>query len=399
MCFFPLPNPKVDGPAYQKGISHFDCGACPECLHKRSNVWALRCSYEAAQHLDNCMITLTYDNYARDASGKIIGELPPDRDLKVNKRDVQLFIKRLRKYFGNQHIKYLITAEYGSRTHRAHYHAILFGVRFPDLVLYKKSKRNNMIYKSAVLTHLWHHGICTVDSISVNSSVARYCTKYCAKTRSENTFMLFSQHIGEIGLMNDFNGKYYVSDGKYFPIPRFIWEKVIFNRYCSLYDNFDYHYLNRTPETEASGEFAANVLQRKLYRAIRDSDPQYTAYLAYWRERATQFEALKLPVEQRIFLLPDEKYAHYKALCKDYFLWRAKGIPVPPPQSNCKSNYHHWLHYVNLDCDLRTCRSSSCLYTASDTKKRKTEIYITDNIVLSPHKRLIPLPFIQKLKL
>ena len=104
MCFFPFSNTDHKSEAYIKGVTNFDCGVCPECLSKKARLWALRCSAEA-QYTQGCMITLTYDNYARDNNGNIIGELPPNRDLPLSKRDCQLFIKRLRKHFDMPFIK------------------------------------------------------------------------------------------------------------------------------------------------------------------------------------------------------------------------------------------------------------------------------------------------------
>lgn len=72
MCLFPLKNYNTNSVAYQRGVTEFDCGACPECLQKRSNVWALRCVYEARQHAYNCMITLTYDSFVRDSKGCVV---------------------------------------------------------------------------------------------------------------------------------------------------------------------------------------------------------------------------------------------------------------------------------------------------------------------------------------
>lgn len=310
MCFFPLPNTNRDSLAYKKGVYSFDCGACPECLRKRANVWALRAVYEAREHAFNCMVTLTYDNYAYDEDGKIIGELPPDRNLHVDKRDVQLFVKRLRKWYSsitNEKIKFFVGAEYGSKTHRAHYHLILFGVRFPDLVYYKKSKRGNPIYKSHKLTTLWKHGICTVDSININSAIARYCTKYCAKQRSEDTFQLFSHHIGEKGLLRDFNGISYFVDGREFTIPRQIWAIYISNKY-----GVSSKYVNRSVKTLLDNSFYDSKEERSVFRWFRDSDSLYCRYLAYWRARSVSFEQCKTSVEQRIYLLDDSKFHNYK---------------------------------------------------------------------------------------
>lgn len=233
MCLFPFLNNNRNSTAYKKGVKEFECGACPECLSKRSKQWALR-AVAQAQVSPSVMVCLTYDEYIHDTNtGRIIGERVSPK--KCNKEDVQKFIKRLRRYiqyhFGQTNVKYLVTAEYGKRTHRAHYHALLFNVQFTDLVPYKRSKRGNLIYKSATLDKIWQHGICTVDSVNVQSACARYCTKYAMKDKEADTFMLFSRGIGEAVLMRDFNGISYIYDGFEYPIPRQIWRNYIENKY------------------------------------------------------------------------------------------------------------------------------------------------------------------------
>lgn len=233
MCLFPFSNNDRKSTAYKKGVKEFECGACPECLSKRSKQWALR-AVAQAQVSPSVMICLTYDEYIHDTNtGRIIGERVSSK--KCNKEDVQKFIKRLRRYmqyhFGQTDIKYLVTAEYGKTTHRAHYHALLFNVQFNDLVPYKRSKRGNLIYKSATLNKIWQHGICTVDSVNVQSACARYCTKYAMKDKEADTFMLFSRGIGEAVLMRDFNGISYIYDGFEYTIPRQIWQRYIENKY------------------------------------------------------------------------------------------------------------------------------------------------------------------------
>lgn len=170
------------------------------------------------------MITLTYDTYKYDSRGNIIGENIPDRDLHVSKAHAQRFIKRLRWSFPDKKLSYIATGEYGKKTHRAHYHFLIFGMCFDDLRYYKKSKRGNIIYKSPTLEKIWsgdkehNGGICTVDCINPSVAVARYCTKYCAKDSGvDDTFMLFSHGIGETMLRKLFNGKNYILDGKEFP--------------------------------------------------------------------------------------------------------------------------------------------------------------------------------------
>lgn len=372
MCLFPVPNPYVGSSVYRKGLIQFDCGACPECLRKRSNVWALRAVYESKLHSDNCMVTLTYDNYARDKNGHIIGELPPDRDLHVCKRDIQLFIKRLRKKFGAG-IKFICTAEYGSTTHRAHYHCIFFGLKFPDLIYYKKSKRGNRIYKSPLLTKIWGHGICTVDNININSSVARYCTKYCAKFRSEDTFMLSSQKIGFAALLSDFNGKSYFLEGREYPIPKFIWQYYISQKYFQKFPFLSYKYVNLKYSDDDSRfilnleEYLESRRRNYAYRIVRDSDPLYVSYIAYWKHKGQQFEQTQLTPLQRIYNLDDRKYHNYKVAALDCYYKRKAGYPKTAPGSHCFSfeRRHLWNERA-ITCPVTTCPNR-----ASDTVSEK----------------------------
>lgn len=73
------------------------------------------------------MVTLTYDSY-KYANGKpTTEENPTDPTIPLSKKHCQDFIKRLRKWLekrSDKKLYYLITAERGKRTNRAHYHAL-----------------------------------------------------------------------------------------------------------------------------------------------------------------------------------------------------------------------------------------------------------------------------------
>lgn len=382
MCLLPLPNNNIDSLAYKKGIHEFDCGSCPECLRKRSNIWALRAVYEAKEHVDNCMITLTYDNFLYDDNGNIIGELPVNPDLRVNQRDIQLFIKRLRKWyssFSDEKIKYIACAEYGSHTHRAHYHVILFGVKFSDMSFYKKSKRGNPIYMSKKLTSLWSHGICTIDSVRVYSAVARYCTKYCAKSRSDDTFMLCSQKIGFAGLLRDFNGINYMIDGREYTIPRFIWEHYIVSKYqlkylflknvpllCPKYVNRD----KSLSDFDYDFAYERSKKQRAFYRNVRDKDPLYIRYLDYWMKKGQLFESCRLDPRTRILQLSDSKFHFYKSAALECIDKRKKfSIPYVAPGSNCVSAIYRYRESVGIPSLAQISRPNRASDTIRPIKK------------------------------
>lgn len=374
MCLFPIANPLPDGVAARKGLLNFKCGACPECLREKASAWALRAVYEARQHPYNCMITLTYDSYKYTKNGRFDGrhleELSSDPNIEVSKRHIQLFIKRLRKCFSNEKIKYICAAEYGSKTHRAHYHLILFGVRFPDLRYYKKSSRGNVIYNSPLLEKLWTFGICTVDNINVTEASARYCTKYCAKDRSDETFMLFSQGIGIDAMLNEFNGECYYMNGRRYPIPRAVWQRYIMNKYKQKYPRIDYRYVNRDYSVFDKFSYLHDIryvrsmYNRRWYMRVRDNDPVYKNYLAFWKRLGEQRKASELPIRQRIYLLSNKHYWYkMEALLANSL--QEKTVIVPP-RSNCISAREHYLAQLHrkTGCYLPL---PPCLVRASDT--------------------------------
>lgn len=390
MCLFPIANNNLNSPSYKAGVREFSCGCCPECLHSKASVWALRAHFEALEHTHNCMITLTYDNYARDAKGnKIIDtsgnflELPPDRSLEVSKRDLQLFIKRLRKWYSTiskEKIKYIATAEYGPHTGRAHYHLLLFGVSFPDLVFLKKSKRGNPIFSSGILTRLWNHGICTVDSTCVNGKTSAYCTKYCVKdnNRDADTFMLFSQQLGLSGMLRAFNGKEYLIEGHHHPIPKIVWQHVYSNLFAGLGVPFSVRYVNRKYDEKGNvtneAKYLKNMELLHNYQILRNSHFLYINYLNYWREYVACKEAVSPSILQRIYNLPDSKYFSYKIKAlRVYSLRKQIGYILdtsvyPAPYSKRISAWNRELDkFWRLNFG-RALPLSPCHITATDTK-------------------------------
>lgn len=77
--------------------------------------WALRCQLELQQHTSAVFTTLTYsDEYVPVTLPKPSDALP-------------YWLKRLRKATGKK-IRFFAAAEYGERTKRPHFHAILYGL-------------------------------------------------------------------------------------------------------------------------------------------------------------------------------------------------------------------------------------------------------------------------------
>lgn len=125
----------------------------------------MRSMHEKQLHEDNSFITCTYK------------ELPPGGTLIPE--DFTKFLKRLRKRRPARSVHYLMCGEYGEQKRRPHYHALLFGVRFPDQQPYGQSSDGSILYTSAELSDLWPGGFSTVGEITFESAayVARYAMK------------------------------------------------------------------------------------------------------------------------------------------------------------------------------------------------------------------------------
>lgn len=142
------------------------CGQCVGCRLERSRQWAVRCVHENKMHDVSWFVTLTYDDDHLPQGGTLV------------KRDLQLFMKRLRKA-RNEKIRFYACGEYGDRTQRPHYHLLLFGVDFPDRRLRKRSASGYDYYDSAELRKLWPAGQNIVGAVTFESAayVARYVMK------------------------------------------------------------------------------------------------------------------------------------------------------------------------------------------------------------------------------
>lgn len=352
MCLFPRKNKYADSLFYKKGIKEFSCGCCPECLSKKARIWVLRAVMEAKNNV-GMMITLTYDTYKRDKCGNIIGENPVNPDLKLDKKDCQDFFKRLRAKFPDKKIKYIAAGERGKSTNRAHYHALIFGLVFDDLMYYKKSKRGNVIYRSKTLEKIWQGGnnrtqqggICTVDCINLNASVAAYCTKYAAKDSGvDDTFMLFSHGIGEEELRKKFNGKPYVIQGQKYAIPRTIWQWYVTDKYnisAPKYVKFPKYENFLNYNGELFYEFAFDIARKRYFRAqrkreiysyMRDNDPLYKMYILKMRHLSNVSEKYKQSPFARIIALDDKKYWSYKQKALSAFGKLKQDKAASPPR-------------------------------------------------------------------
>lgn len=152
--------------AYRSESILLPCGKCEGCLIARSREWACRCMHEAKKHDKNCFLTLTYDD----------DHLPLNN--KLNRRDLQLFIKRLRKSLSPKRISFFYCGEYGERNKRPHYHIIVFGWS-PDDLMVSFNENGSSFVKSLSLARLWRYGFVSVGKLTFQS--ASYTARYALK--------------------------------------------------------------------------------------------------------------------------------------------------------------------------------------------------------------------------
>ena len=121
------------------------CGRCIGCRLEYSRQWAIRCVHEAQLYDENAFLTLTYDQ-----------EHCPE-DYSVSVREIQTFMKRLRKQTGIK-LRFLACGEYGEKFSRPHYHFLIFGYGFPDKYLDKMTDAGELLYRSPLLESVWKKG-------------------------------------------------------------------------------------------------------------------------------------------------------------------------------------------------------------------------------------------------
>lgn len=173
------------------------CGQCVGCRLEYSRQWAMRCvhEFETAGRVGS-FITLTYNP----------DNLPPDG--KVHKDHVQKFFKRLRKKFGNG-IRFFACGEYGHNFKRPHYHAIIFGLQFTDLMIHTV-KHGYQYYRSPTLERLWPYGFSLVGNVTFESAayVARYVFKKQKGDDVDDSLQPFVLMSRMPGLGHDWYNKY-----------------------------------------------------------------------------------------------------------------------------------------------------------------------------------------------
>lgn len=215
-CYSPLKGWKdrdTGGITFRRenGISNMEvaCGQCLGCRLDRSRMWAMRIVHESSLYefgRGSCFVTLTYRDREECTSEQLkAGYFVPD-DWSLNKKHFQDFMKRLRKVFSPDKIRFFHCGEYGAKCKhgvkldlvncplcsvgRPHYHAALFNCGFEDLVPYG-SKNGELRYTSPLLESIWKYGFVDVGDLNFESAayIARYALKKVTGLGADDHYM------------------------------------------------------------------------------------------------------------------------------------------------------------------------------------------------------------------
>lgn len=179
------------------------CGKCIECRLKHAKMWSLRCVHEQLEYGDNCcFLTLTYNQ-----QNVPIKEGAPPGVYSLQYSDVQKFMKLLRKYVNKSHerycrlynlpydkkkdyikIRFFCSSEYGTKTHRPHYHLIIYNwrPRSKQLSPWSNGKSGLPTYRCYPLERFcWKKGMVNVG-FCVSKQAAGYIARYTLEKTTDN---------------------------------------------------------------------------------------------------------------------------------------------------------------------------------------------------------------------
>ncbi|QCQ84698.1 replication initiator protein [Blackfly microvirus SF02] len=169
------------------------CNNCVGCRLDKARQWAIRLTHERREHDLAIFVTLTYNDQHLPRDGGLV------------KKHMQTFFKRLRSYIeyttpDNPKIKYFMCGEYGGKTLRPHYHAIIFGMDFADKRFHKNNKQGDKLYTSKKLDELWGMGHCNIGDVTYQSVgyVARYNLKKVNGVNKHEHYKGVNRDTGEI---------------------------------------------------------------------------------------------------------------------------------------------------------------------------------------------------------
>lgn len=157
------------------------CHCCWQCRADKVRNWTGKALAEAKTSAAVDFVTLTYCSESSPHIKWIKDPVPEPFTKSLNYRDVQLWLKRIRK--AGHKVRYIVAGEYGEQKGRAHWHVLLFWQdKRPDRFGWKKEKGlwgKALLYGNEWQDEFWHHGHVNYQPFS--EQAAKYVCKYLLK--------------------------------------------------------------------------------------------------------------------------------------------------------------------------------------------------------------------------
>lgn len=241
------------------------CGKCPMCIERRTSGWSFRLMLEGKRSSSAHFITLTYNTDHVEIKGGY---------MTLVKRDVQLFMKRLRK-LNHQRLRYYVAGEYGEKNWRPHYHMLLFNADIATVApSWFAPPRGEAKLPPSPIGDI-HYGEVTGGSIG-------YTLKYMAKP-SRIPVHANDQRIKEFSMMSKGIGSNYLTDA----MIQWHHAKLEDRMYCVLEDGRKLsmpRYFKNKVYTDDQREIVANAqaLRSSLLRDQFEAD-MWNKYKDDWQ--------------------------------------------------------------------------------------------------------------------
>lgn len=168
------------------------CGKCHICRQNKANEWIFRIEQQTKESFSAHFVTLTYHDqnipvtkcYDEEGNELYLGTLNGDH--------LTEFTRELRRDLPIG-LKYYIAGEYGGRTLRPHYHAIILNASEADIA------------------NKWKHGHCHFGTVEAKSIT--YTVKYTMKTHFDGKYKFsIDTRKKECARMSKGMGKNYIND-------------------------------------------------------------------------------------------------------------------------------------------------------------------------------------------
>lgn len=181
-------DPGFTGDKILRNPIEIPCGKCFGCRLKRARDWSVRMMLESEYHEENWFVTLTYNNDHLPMNEYVDDDGVIQLKSTLCKRDLQLFWKRLRK---KQDIRYYACGEYGTRTARPHYHAVIFGLHLDPDRLVEYRSQPFQLWTCPELEEIWKCGYVVVGKVTQES--CEYTARYCMKKLNGSAAEIYDQ--------------------------------------------------------------------------------------------------------------------------------------------------------------------------------------------------------------